>query len=161
MILYPEDLISIIQSYTPSVADFYAFKDHLTNGSFDNMEKQAVLDPTFNQNLAPDPFDEEGKLYILDSGFKKLAIHQMSFSGLGAMAGGPLGGMNQTSNNHVGSRWSPNHLAKKIREIHDLFAQRNVVRGHCTSLDFSEVFAGDDQALIYLDPPYYDQGKAL
>jgi len=46
----------------------------------------------------------------LDVGFKKLAIHQISYSGLGTKSGGPLGGKSQESIYKIDCRWSPKHI---------------------------------------------------
>ena len=55
--------------------------------------------------------DDRGR--IVDIGFKKLAIHQISYSGLGTMSGGPLGGAGQKSQYKIDCRWSPDASAGK------------------------------------------------
>lgn len=92
---------------------------------------------------------------VVDIAFKKLAIHQMSYSGLGTKAGTPIGGKKQLSKWDVGCRWSPKKI---LREI-ELCKKLNY---RCTNLDFSELILDDNcKSLIYLDPPYYVKGNVL
>jgi len=133
----PKDLIDMVRGYTPHKDDFYAFKDEL---------KSSKLDP-------------------LQRGFKKLVIHQISYSGLGEKAGSPIGGKTQKqadgtdSKYLVGCRWSPDRLIKCIDLIHKKLAGR-LDHGCCTSLDFEKLIPGSG-GVMYLDPPYYVQGPAL
>lgn len=93
--------------------------------------------------------------------FRKLVLHQISYSGLGAMAGGPLGGRSQTGQYKVDSRWRPPKLEKLIRETSLLL--NSVSDGRLTNLGWEEVVisAQKSKKFIYLDPPYYNQGVAL
>ncbi|HBJ33421.1 MAG TPA: hypothetical protein DDZ51_01410 [Planctomycetaceae bacterium] len=89
---------------------------------------------------------------VVDIGFKKLALHQLSYSGLGVKSGGPL--------TDIGSRWSPHYICKKIESIHRKFSSVSVHGNACSSLDFDHLIL-DDNGLLYLDPPYYKQGASL
>ena len=95
-----------------------------------------------------------------DLAFRKLVIHQISYSGLGPMAGGPLGGREQKGEYKIDARWRPVKLAKTIEETSTLL---NSIPGVITSVDWEESLL-DGMAkgkFIYLDPPYYKQGPAL
>jgi DNA adenine methylase len=93
---------------------------------------------------------------IVRMGRDKLALHRLSFGGLGAMAGGPLGGRLQIKGG-IDSRWDPKTLCRKIN---DIGAHLSHVR--ITSVDFAKLIVDESQpAIIYLDPPYYVQGKGL
>src|ERR1700675_1700142 len=106
--------------------------------------------------MPPDPAD------IVDVGFKKLVVHQLSFSGLGTKAGGPLGGKSQESKYKIDCRWSPNYLIKKIRRFSDMFSNLNVQYDYCPALDFSVLVQDDTRkAILYLDPPYFNKGSEL
>ena len=99
---------------------------------------------------------------IADFGFKKLAIHQISYSGLGTKSGGPLGGRDQKSDYKIDCRWSPNYICKKIDALHDKFSKLDIRESCCTNLDFSELIEDNRyDAVIYLDPPYYDKVNDL
>ena len=64
----------------------------------------------------PDIYD------ITDIGFKKLSIHQLSYSGLGTKSGGPLGGVKQESQYKIDCRWSPKTLFKNINKLHTVLS---------------------------------------
>jgi DNA adenine methylase len=110
---YPKQLRCKLIGFTPTVDEFYRLKE-----------------------LDGKPTGSE-----LEDGFRKFVLHQMSFSGLGAKAGGPIGGKKQRSEYAVDCRFRPERHAR-------------VIRGESLSRIDSGGFA-------YLDPPYYLQGGAL
>jgi DNA adenine methylase len=129
-----------VRSFAPSVEAFYEMRQELL---------AVTAMPT-----EPDR--------IVDLGFWKLAIHQTSYSGLGTMSGGPLGGNEQKSEYKIDCRWSPERICKKVDKNHDLFASVEVGGDCCTSLDFGDVIADVRcRSLLYLDPPYYVKGNDL
>jgi DNA adenine methylase len=82
---------------------------------------------------------------------KKIAVHQMSFSGLGVMAGGPM--------SEITSRWSPKWIDKNIDNVRRLLSGKNVT---ITNLDYRSLLSRmDRQTFVYLDPPFFEQGSAL
>ena len=92
----------------------------------------------------------------VEIGFNKLAIHKMSFSGLGEK-GSVCGGQGQTKYD-VHHRWSPDYIVKKIEYVHDCFAWR---QPHISQVDYSYLITDPgENVMIYADPPYYDQGAA-
>jgi DNA adenine methylase len=95
-----------------------------------------------------------------EKAFRKIVLHQISYSGLGPMAGGPLGGKMQTSEYKIDARWRPAKLELLINETSALL---NSVEGVITSVDWSVALSKGirDGDFIYLDPPYYKQGPAL
>jgi DNA adenine methylase len=134
---HTEEFLDKVNSYVPSVADFYAIRTELL-----------ALDKA--------PHEKES---ILDIGFKKLVIHQISYSGLGTKSGGPLGGESQESKYKIGCRWSPKNIVKKVRKIVESFDGVDIT---CTSADFEDIISDTNRdALIYLDPPYVEKGGEL
>lgn len=135
----PEGLKRLIKEFTPTVDSFYNFKEQLATSS--------LQDP-------------------LEKGFKKLALHQMSYSGLGGMSGGPIGGESQKSKYSVGCRWSPAHLSKKIDEINYIlkdveFIKINGYPVNCSPFtDIIPQFTAPN-SFTYLDPPYFVKGQEL
>lgn len=140
VIRYVDEFKARVKSFTPSVAAFHQFKTELPS-----------------LTAMPTSKDE-----IVDVGFKKLAIHQISYSGLGTKSGGPLGGDGQKSKYKIDCRWSPKYICNKAEKLHVLFSDRTVYTNGCTNLDFGDVIAPKSpDALIYLDPPYYVKGNDL
>jgi DNA adenine methylase len=86
----------------------------------------------------------------------------MSYSGLGLMAGGPIGGRTQESSRYkIDCRWSSNYLCKRIDELHNHFSNLNPRYHACTSLDYNLLLKNSPPAVIYLDPPYFNKGTDL
>ena len=128
----PEQLKQRVRAFNPTVAAFEQFKR-------DDGRKD--LDP-------------------VETGFRKLALHQLSFSGLGAKAGGPIGGQRQRSSYNVDCRWNPSRLCLEIAERHRLLRQFADVK--ITAHDFGKVIANAPaHAFIYADPPYVAKGAQL
>lgn len=133
----PEELKKRIRQFKPSVKLFYEIKEELL--SLDKMSKY--------------------RKRIIDAGFKKLAIHQISYSGLGTKSGGPLGGADQKSRYKIDCRWSPDYICKKIDKINKFLSSFSVT---CTNIDFREMISDNSKpSLLYLDPPYFIKGEDL
>jgi len=136
----PEELKSLVMDFTPSIEAFDAYKDDLL--SMDGHVRK------------PDS--------IVEAGFKKLALNRMSYSGLGVMAAGPMGGREQRSEYKIDSRWSADRLCNEIDLCNRLLNSVELVHGRCTCLDFETVIQDDGEpALLYLDPPYFEKGGQL
>lgn len=125
----PERLVKAVESYVPSVKDFYDFK-------------------------------ENSGVTVFEKAFRKLVLHQISYSGLGGMAGGPMGGRNQASVYGVDCRWYPVKLAAGIRKCSQLL---NSVNGDivCGSWENAVDLAAKNEGFLYLDPPYFVKGSEL
>ena len=127
-----EELIGHVMRFTPTVDAFYRFRDE--DGKTDG-----------------DP---------LLIGFQKFALHQISFSGLGAKAGGPIGGREQSSKFNVDCRWNAARHCREIQEKHQLLSKFKNVR--ISSGDFGKLVDGaPSHAFIYADPPYFEKGGQL
>ncbi len=124
----PEQLCKMINNFAPQVDDFEIISNYLLKSNDSGIKE----------------------------GFFKLVIHQISYSGLGMMAGGPIGGKKQQSKYSIGCRWSPDYLIKKIKTINKLLSENDV---KFTSLDYSELLA--DDCFLFLDPPYFNKGEQL
>lgn len=136
---YPDLLKAKIRAFEPSTEAFYLFRDYFSNlTAADSLEA------------------------IVEIGFRKLAIHQISYSGLGVKSGSPLGGKSQESNYKIDCRWSPEYLCNRIDLLNFKFSTAGSQGISFTSLDFEEVIGNTAVAsLIYLDPPYYVKGSQL
>lgn len=96
-----------------------------------------------------------------EKAFRKVVLHQISYSGLGGKAGSPIGGKEQKGAYLVDCRWSPDRLSNKIRRCSELL--RRADEGVITSQDWKPVTeaAAASGHFVYLDPPYYNQGPVL
>lgn len=140
VIRFPEELKSHIRDFRPSVEAFDQFKESLLSLKFK---------------------EGDGKEKVVRVGFEKLAIHQISYSGLGTKSGGPLGGREQKSKYPIDCRWSPDYICKKIDKTHKLFARTKVKHNSCTPRSFLALLGDDEPNFAYLDPPYYIKGGDL
>jgi DNA adenine methylase len=103
---------------------------------------------------------------IVEVGFKQLALNRISFSGLGTMSGGPLGGREQKSKSTIGSRWNPERLCGDLASIQARWTGEylplQIHASCCTNFDFAELIKDETcPALLYLDPPYFIEGNKL
>jgi len=138
---FPDQLIAKINDFRPSVQAFDDAKAYFF---------------TLALSLTDMAEDE-----IVQCGFNKLVLHQLSYSGLGMKSGGPLGGREQddTTKYPIDCRWSPNTMNKKIIKLHDRFIRKQM---KITNVDFSDlIMDNNNKAIIYLDPPYYEKGAEL
>lgn len=131
---HPRQLIKRVEAFRPSADAFYQFKseDGSDIGNF------------------------------IEAGFRKLALHQMSVSGFGAMSGGPLGGRNQGNSLYtVDCRWNPERLSHHIATLHKrVFTRFDDMKITCGKA--SHLLNGANRTtFIYLDPPYIEKGAQL
>jgi DNA adenine methylase len=82
----------------------------------------------------------------------KLAVHQMSFSGLGTRAGGPM-------SNRL-CRYNVDTLCSKIYTCNEILTSISLRNDTCTCLDFERLFV-PGEAFFYLDPPHVKAGPQL
>jgi site-specific DNA-adenine methylase len=121
------ELVKLVETFTPSVDAFRDFKAEL----------DGLVRP-------PDQPQE-----IVEIGFRKLALHQMSHSGFGK---GVRGGLRQDTLEKITARWSPEVLAKKLLIIHNRLRR---CRAQITGFDFSRLIEDTSRrSCLYLDPPY-------
>jgi DNA adenine methylase len=128
-----EALIELLDAFEPTAEHFYQFKEE--DGRTDLPEAQL--------------------------GFRKLALHRTSFSGLGAKAGGPIGGKDQENAAYkVGCRWNPSSMKDEIWDLHERLRPFESFRFTCG--DFTPLIEdAPRECFIYLDPPYYEKGPEL
>lgn len=137
VIFYPEELIERTKDFIPTVDSFFEFKEYLSK-----------------KDINTYPF--------IDVGFKKMAIHQISYSGLGVRAGGPLGGLSQDSKYPIDCRWNPDFIIRNIIKYNRIFKDIEIKEG-CLNKDVIDVIkdCADKDVIFYLDPPYFLNGKNL
>jgi DNA adenine methylase len=129
----PAQLIKRIEKFTPSAEWFYSFKDNDNKHTGD----------------------------IVEDGFRKLALHQMSYSGLGVKSGGPLGGKSQKNPAYnPACRWRPERLKLEVARVSKRLSRFKDLRITCG--DFMPlVETAHENCFVYADPPYYEKGPQL
>jgi DNA adenine methylase len=129
----PDDLVRLVSQFEPTSEAFYRFRNE----------------------------DGDSTLPQTEAGFRKLALHRISFSGLGAKAGGPIGGKDQDGAKYtVGCRWNPDRIKNQIGKFHKMLSRFPAFR--CTCGDFTPLIeTAPRKCFIYVDPPYYENGPKL
>jgi hypothetical protein len=112
----PQGLESLLCDFVPTVDRFFEFKKDLEQiEGFDGVTDRA--------NVA----------------LKKIACHQMSYSGLGTRAGGPSGARAQVGDYGVGCRYSLPRLIKDIDKAAGLLGRVETHPDVCSCMDFEAV----------------------
>ncbi|RUT38704.1 DNA adenine methylase [Paenibacillus anaericanus] len=93
---------------------------------------------------------------MLDAAWSLLLVNRLAFSGI--FKANPLGGLKGDTNTLL-SRWNPDDLCKRISLIHKMSDRFNV--SNEDALTFIEENYWNDKATLFIDPPYYKQGKNL
>lgn len=93
-----------------------------------------------------------------DLGMATFFLNRTNRSGI--LTAGPIGGLDQTGNWKIDARYNHEHLAARVRLLYSL--RRSVKLYELDALDFLEQIEplGSD-ALVYVDPPYIQQGDDL
>lgn len=125
----PAQLAQAVERYRPHAPDFYEFKTEPITGC------------------------------VTEDAFRKIVLHQISYSGLGLKAGSPIGGRNQRGAYKADCRYNGAKLGAKVRELGKLMASCRDVR--VTSLSWNAVLPDATDYFLYLDPPYVVRGKEL
>jgi DNA adenine methylase len=134
----PQGLEALLCDFVPGVDRFFEFKHDLQEmTSLEGVTDRAIV------------------------ALKKIACHQLSYSGLGTMAGGPIGGRGQGGIYGVGCRYSLPRLIKDVDRTSELLDRVVLHPDVCSNLDFEQVLQFPGDAVFYLDPPYYEAGPGL
>lgn len=89
-------------------------------------------------------------------------LNRMNVSGI--IKGGPIGGHDQNGIYNISSRFNKEMLKKRIRLLSEKSEQITVLRSEASFFlgRLSEgVYCDIDNCLVFVDPPYYVQGKNL
>lgn len=90
---------------------------------------------------------------IVHIGFCKLAVHCLSFSGIG-MNGGPKCGYGGCD---IRKNWAPQYLLDKITRL-----QPHISHVRITTADYRTLIVDETTpALLYVDPPYFKAGAGF
>lgn len=100
------------------------------------------------------------KYDLLDLATACLFLNRTSFSGI--LGAGPIGGLKQTSQYGVGCRFNRERLASAVEAIEPLGSRISVVHSDAIRyLKARSSYLQRNEAVVYLDPPYFQQGRRL
>lgn len=86
-------------------------------------------------------------------GYRALFLNKTCFNGV--KSGGPVGGMYQTGDYNLTSRWAPDLTIRRIELAHEKMQNVRV-----TNLSYEDLMNIDEKDVaIYLDPPYLKKGN--
>lgn len=95
----------------------------------------------------------------LELGFSTFFLNRTNRSGI--IKGGIIGGRNQTGNWKIDCRYNKDDLIKRIEKV-ALYANRIELHNQDAIEFITSIYSRlKENALIYFDPPYYNQGAAL
>ncbi|MGQ0709648.1 MAG: DNA adenine methylase [Rhodoferax sp.] len=92
-----------------------------------------------------------------DAALKCLYLNRTSFNGI-IHKSGPLGGWGQ-KNIQIGVRFNRQRLSDRILALSEL--RDKVTVGNQDWIDFCKQFSSNENAVFYLDPPYYHKAEQL
>lgn len=93
---------------------------------------------------------------MVEAAWSSLLVNRLAFSGVSKA--NPLGGRNGSKQDLL-SRWNPKDLINRINKIHAMSDQIEVTQENAVGL-IEEAYWQDD-ATIFIDPPYVNKGKDL
>lgn len=89
-------------------------------------------------------------------------LNRMNVSGI--VKGGPIGGHSQNGRYNISARFNKKTLCHRIERIYQLgdrITLTNLEASHFCSLIADGKYCDTGNSLIFLDPPYYEQGRNL
>lgn len=95
-------------------------------------------------------------------GFDFFMLNRMNVSGI--VKGGPIGGIAQTGVYNIAARFNKKTLSEKIEQIaaeSSRITVTNFEASHFCRLLSENQFCDIERSLLFVDPPYYAQGKHL
>lgn len=100
------------------------------------------------------------KYDLLDLGFAGLFFNRTNFSGI--INARPIGGMGQKSEYSIDCRFNKKRISEAILKISRYSKQVEVIHGDAIQvLNRRKKRLSQDNVLVYIDPPYYEQGERL
>ncbi len=105
---------------------------------------------------AKQALSSNGQICPSELAWAYLLVNRCSYSGI--QKAGCLGGKSGT-NDALLARYNPKHLIKRIQRISELKDRITVLNQDY--VECIENYYWDDKTTLFIDPPYYDKGKAL
>lgn len=131
----------------------------------------AVSDPEFlirkiqSIEISIDEWKKQKRIYATSTSDKKLAFATLFLNRTnrsGIMDGGPIGGVEQTSQWKIDARFTKRTIIDRLTQIKEYRDKIDVLG--LDGIDLLKKLETDKQAnnyFVFLDPPYYQKGKSL
>jgi len=114
------------------------------------------MDEWYRQKMVQ---ENKGDADLLALGLSTFFLNRTNRAGI--LAGGVMGGKNQTGKYKLGDRFNRNELIAKVRMLH--FYKSRIRIYNQDAMDFLENHADNfpEKTIICIDPPYYGKGHQL
>lgn len=106
-----------------------------------------------------DVYCTQNKKYSVELGFAAFYLNRTNRSGI--LSAGPIGGYDQTGNYTMGARFNRDTLIGRIEKIAQYKSQIIVYNKEIRSFINGVIPKYQDNAFVYFDPPYYENGQRL
>jgi len=122
------------------------------------IERLQTITPTHNDFFECQSIIKEDYrgVDVVEAAWASLLVNRLAYSGI--YKANPLGGKNGTRKALL-SRWNPIELEKRIMHIHQLSDHITITQEN--ALELIEEAYWDEEATIFIDPPYFEKGKEL
>lgn len=104
-------------------------------------------------------YSTQNRRYSVELGFAAFYLNRTNRSGI--LSAGPIGGYNQTGNYNIDARFNRETLIGRIQEIANRKSQIVVYNKEIRSFINGVIPKYQDDAFVYFDPPYYENGQRL
>lgn len=104
-------------------------------------------------------YSTQNKKYSIELGFAAFYLNRTNRSGI--LNAGPIGGYSQNGNYLMDARFNRDALIKKVREISKHRSKIKVYNKEIRSFIDCVIPQYGENAFIYFDPPYYENGQRL
>jgi DNA adenine methylase len=144
-----------INDADPLVHAFWKVCAYRTNWLVNAMWEEPITVDRWEHHKGNNPRSER------DKALQCLFLNRTTFSGLMHHKSGPIGGKKQLSTYKIDCRFNRKEIEKRLRWIGQLADQGRLSVSR-TPMDYAPFIESIDMsknALIYLDPPYVDQGN--
>ncbi|WP_339270692.1 DNA adenine methylase [Paenibacillus sp. FSL K6-1330] len=146
--------------YDPLIFSFWTCVFQYTDELCDLIEQTEISIETWNNMDKYRGIDVPISTQILELGFAGLFFNRTNFSGI--IKAGPIGGQAQESKDKINCRFNKNRIINTINLL-SVFRDRVDVKW-TDAVNFISNFNKIktlDKTFLYVDPPYYGQGKSL
>lgn len=147
----------IINDLDRSIYAFWYSVVHRTDALCSLIEKAKLDMPTWQKQREVQR--RKQSCALLELGFSTFYLNRTNRSGI--IGGGVIGGLNQTGAWKIDARFNKAALIDRIRRISSYKNRIKVYNLDACDLLNKVSFSMPERTLFYLDPPYYEKGKAL